>query len=120
MLQKMPEDVEYSELLDTVRFTLFVLCSTSNHNQSWWAESSTCCFELNDCTSTRHMQGLTFPAGSTGRMLYIAAFAVSGYASTAGRTNKPFNPLLGETYELVYPEKVHLSIHVYTTWKSKY
>ena len=51
-------------------------------------------------------QALTFPPGSVERMLYIAAFAVSGYASTAGRTNKPFNPLLGETYELVYPEKV--------------
>ena len=52
------------------------------------------------------MQALTFPPGSVERMVYIAAFAVSGYASTAGRTNKPFNPLLGETYELVYPEKV--------------
>ena len=52
------------------------------------------------------MQALTFAPDSTDRMLYIAAFAVSGYASTAGRTNKPFNPLLGETYELVYPEKV--------------
>lgn len=38
-------------------------------------------------------------------MLYVAAFAVSGYSSTAGRTSKPFNPLLGETYEIVHPEK---------------
>lgn len=38
-------------------------------------------------------------------MLYVAAFAVSGYSSTAGRTSKPFNPLLGETYELVHAEK---------------
>ena len=52
------------------------------------------------------LQALTYPPGSTDRMLYIAAFAVSGYASTAGRTNKPFNPLLGETYELVHTEKV--------------
>lgn len=35
----------------------------------------------------------------------MAAFAVSGYSSTAGRTSKPFNPLLGETYELIHPEK---------------
>ncbi|KXS17775.1 Oxysterol-binding protein [Gonapodya prolifera JEL478] len=40
------------------------------------------------------------------RILYVASFAVSGYASTllrAGR--KPFNPLLGETYELVRQDK---------------
>ena len=35
----------------------------------------------------------------------MAAFAVSVYCSTAGRTSKPFNPLLGETYELVHAEK---------------
>ncbi|XP_042953316.1 oxysterol-binding protein-related protein 2A-like isoform X3 [Carya illinoinensis] len=39
------------------------------------------------------------------RILNVAAFAVSGYASSEGRHCKPFNPLLGETYEAVYPEK---------------
>ncbi|CAL9766469.1 unnamed protein product [Musa acuminata subsp. burmannicoides] len=39
------------------------------------------------------------------RILNVAAFAVSGYASTEGRSCKPFNPLLGETYEAEYPEK---------------
>lgn len=39
------------------------------------------------------------------RILNIAAFAVSGYASTEGRQCKPFNPLLGETYEGDYPDK---------------
>ncbi|KAK1366760.1 hypothetical protein POM88_042321 [Heracleum sosnowskyi] len=39
------------------------------------------------------------------RILYVAAFAVSGYASTDGRHCKPFNPMLGETYEADYPEK---------------
>jgi oxysterol-binding protein 1 len=38
------------------------------------------------------------------RILYVAAFAVSGYASSDGRSCKPFNPLLGETYEADYPE----------------
>uniref|UniRef100_A0A0X3NGR4 PH domain-containing protein n=1 Tax=Schistocephalus solidus TaxID=70667 RepID=A0A0X3NGR4_SCHSO len=33
------------------------------------------------------------------RMAWIAAFSVSCYATTAFRTCKPFNPLLGETYE---------------------
>ncbi|XP_073290095.1 oxysterol-binding protein-related protein 1C [Primulina huaijiensis] len=39
------------------------------------------------------------------RILNLAAFAVSGYASTEGRNCKPFNPLLGETYEADYPDK---------------
>ncbi|XP_019184539.1 PREDICTED: oxysterol-binding protein-related protein 1C-like isoform X1 [Ipomoea nil] len=40
-----------------------------------------------------------------GRILKVAAFAASGYASTDGRHCKPFNPLLGETYEADYPDK---------------
>ncbi|XP_057993718.1 oxysterol-binding protein-related protein 2A isoform X5 [Hevea brasiliensis] len=39
------------------------------------------------------------------RILNVAAFAVSGYASSEGRHCKPFNPLLGETYEADYPDK---------------
>lgn len=39
------------------------------------------------------------------RALCVAAFAVSGYASTEGRTCKPFNPVLGETYEADFPDK---------------
>ncbi|VDM61803.1 unnamed protein product [Angiostrongylus costaricensis] len=33
------------------------------------------------------------------QMAYVAAYAVSNYSTTGNRTNKPFNPLLGETYE---------------------
>ncbi|XP_046740221.1 oxysterol-binding protein 1 isoform X2 [Diprion similis] len=33
------------------------------------------------------------------QMAYVAAFTVSSYSTTASRTGKPFNPLLGETYE---------------------
>ncbi|KAK7321066.1 hypothetical protein VNO77_31226 [Canavalia gladiata] len=39
------------------------------------------------------------------RILNVAAFAVSAYASTEGRICKPFNPLLGETYEADFPDK---------------
>uniref|UniRef100_A0A8D0HJT8 Oxysterol-binding protein n=1 Tax=Sphenodon punctatus TaxID=8508 RepID=A0A8D0HJT8_SPHPU len=40
------------------------------------------------------------------RLLYVAAFAVSAYASTYSRAgSKPFNPVLGETYECVRPDK---------------
>ncbi|XP_076349714.1 oxysterol-binding protein-related protein 1-like isoform X6 [Tachypleus tridentatus] len=35
------------------------------------------------------------------RIQYVAAFAVSALASNWERLGKPFNPLLGETYELV-------------------
>lgn len=43
--------------------------------------------------------------GSIDRLLLVAAFAVSSYSSSVGRIAKPFNPLLGETFELVCPEK---------------
>jgi oxysterol-binding protein 1 len=33
------------------------------------------------------------------RLAYVAAFAMSNYSSTEGRIAKPFNPMLGETYE---------------------
>ena len=35
------------------------------------------------------------------RLAYVACFGVSSYVSTQLRTMKPFNPLLGETFELV-------------------
>lgn len=44
-------------------------------------------------------------ADPTERMVYVAAFAAGGCASTIGRVAKPFNPLLGETYEYVRPDK---------------
>jgi hypothetical protein len=33
------------------------------------------------------------------QLAYVAAFTVSAYSTTATRANKPFNPLLGETFE---------------------
>ncbi|KAK6063733.1 oxysterol-binding protein [Seiridium cupressi] len=39
------------------------------------------------------------------RMLYVAAFTASEFASTIGRVAKPFNPMLGETFEYVRPDK---------------
>lgn len=35
------------------------------------------------------------------RIAYISAFAMSNYSSTIGRIAKPFNPMLGETFEYV-------------------
>lgn len=66
MLQRLCEELEYSELLDKAA-------------------------ELDDPYE---------------RMVQIAAFAVSSYASSYSRAgNKPFNPLLGETYECVREDK---------------
>uniref|UniRef100_A0A8C9R2Q1 Oxysterol-binding protein n=1 Tax=Scleropages formosus TaxID=113540 RepID=A0A8C9R2Q1_SCLFO len=40
------------------------------------------------------------------RMVIVAAFAVSGYSSTYYRAgSKPFNPILGETYECIREDK---------------
>ncbi|KAG0207709.1 Oxysterol-binding protein- protein 7 [Mortierella sp. GBA30] len=43
---------------------------------------------------------------SLDRLIYVAAFAVSGYSSSQWRAGrKPFNPLHGETFEYICPEK---------------
>ncbi|XP_069676380.1 oxysterol-binding protein-related protein 6-like isoform X2 [Periplaneta americana] len=66
MLQRMCEELEYSELLDKAA-------------------------EVDDPYE---------------RMVYIAAFAVSSYGSSYFRAgSKPFNPLLGETYECIREDK---------------
>uniref|UniRef100_A0A3P8ZQY9 Oxysterol-binding protein n=1 Tax=Esox lucius TaxID=8010 RepID=A0A3P8ZQY9_ESOLU len=60
LIQRLCEELEYSELLDT-----------ANNTQDPYQ-----------------------------RMVYIGAFAISGYATAHYRNRyKPFNPLLGETYE---------------------
>jgi hypothetical protein len=35
------------------------------------------------------------------RLAYVACFCLGGYSTNIHRTNKPFNPLLGETYEYI-------------------
>uniref|UniRef100_A0A452J0Z0 Oxysterol-binding protein-related protein 1 n=1 Tax=Gopherus agassizii TaxID=38772 RepID=A0A452J0Z0_9SAUR len=46
-------------------------------------------------------------SGTVERMQCVAAFAVSAVASQWERTGKPFNPLLGETYELVRHDEAY-------------
>uniref|UniRef100_A0AAQ4Q3F8 Oxysterol-binding protein n=1 Tax=Gasterosteus aculeatus aculeatus TaxID=481459 RepID=A0AAQ4Q3F8_GASAC len=65
-LQRLCEELEYSELLDT-----------ANHTRDPYQ-----------------------------RMVYVATFAITAYASTYHRAgSKPFNPVLGETYECDRPDK---------------
>lgn len=40
---------------------------------------------------------------SVNRLAYLAAFLAAGY-SCASRTKKPFNPILGETFEFISPD----------------
>ncbi|KAJ2155931.1 hypothetical protein GGF46_005516 [Coemansia sp. RSA 552] len=47
---------------------------------------------------------------SADRTLFVAGFAMSNYASTFGRIAKPFNPLLGETYEYVRRDKKYRAL----------
>lgn len=42
---------------------------------------------------------------STLRAVYVTAFAASEYSSTIDRIAKPFNPLLGETFEYARPDQ---------------
>ncbi|XP_038052477.1 oxysterol-binding protein-related protein 1-like [Patiria miniata] len=56
------------------------------------------------CEYTEHCQLLYKAAMSDDpveRMKYVATFAMAAGASNLDRLSKPFNPLLGETYELV-------------------
>ena len=46
------------------------------------------------------------------QLALVAAFSVSSYASTLIRTTKPFNPLLGETYELDREDEMGLRLIV--------
>ena len=38
------------------------------------------------------------------RMALVATWTLAGNMAIIGRTDKPFNPMLGETYELVTPK----------------
>lgn len=37
-------------------------------------------------------------------LAYVTAFSIAQYSSIEGRKQKPFNPVLGETYEFLTPE----------------
>ena len=60
MLQRLTEEMEYSDLLDKA------------------------------AASTNSLE----------EMCFVAAFTISSYSTTSVRTGKPFNPLLGETFEM--------------------
>ncbi|XP_062200612.1 oxysterol-binding protein-related protein 2A-like isoform X2 [Phragmites australis] len=108
---KLPEPVEkekgvslWSMIKDNVGKDLTRVCLPVYFNEP--LSSLQKCFEELEYS---HLLDHAYECGLRGngvmRILYVAAFAVSGYASTDSRPCKPFNPLLGETYEADYPEK---------------
>ena len=43
------------------------------------------------------------------RMCYVMGFAIGAYAGNIDRNKKPFNPILGETYELIHKDFTFVS-----------
>ncbi|KAJ8560821.1 hypothetical protein K7X08_022681 [Anisodus acutangulus] len=116
--KKLPEPLEkekgvglWSMIKDNIGKDLTKVCLPVFFNEP--LSSLQRCFEEFEYS---YLLDQAYEWGKTGnsimRILSVAAFAVSVYASTDGRMYKPFNPLLGETYEADYPDKgLHLSHH---------
>ncbi|THG16622.1 hypothetical protein TEA_025974 [Camellia sinensis var. sinensis] len=84
-------------------FTCF--CSDKAYASSCSATQNAQSFQAHNLHETQIFAKIeTVEGNSLMRILNIAAFAVSGYSCTEGRNCKPFNPLLGETYEAAYPD----------------
>lgn len=109
--KKLPDPVEkekgvslWSMIKDNIGKDLTKVCLPVYFNEP--ISSLQKCFEDLEYS---HLLDRAYEWGKLGnslmRILNVAAFAVSGYASTDGRNCKPFNPLLGETYEADYPDK---------------
>jgi hypothetical protein len=92
--------LQVSFTLKTIKFSLLLKLNEKN---SFNLNLKRLCEELEytDLLDTAH--NIQDPYD---RMIYVAAFVISGYSSSNYRTGaKNFNPLLGETYELVRPDK---------------
>ncbi|KAK4771373.1 hypothetical protein SAY87_031905 [Trapa incisa] len=109
--KKLPDPVEkekgvslWSMIKDSVGKDLTRVCLPVYFNEP--LSSLQKCFEDLEYS---HILDQAYKDGKAGnnilRALKVAAFAISGYASSKGRHCKPFNPLLGETYEADFPEK---------------
>ncbi|KAI9076679.1 hypothetical protein K1719_041444 [Acacia pycnantha] len=109
--KKLPDPVEkekgvslWSIIKDNVGKDLTRVCLPVYFNEPI-SSLQKCCEDL----EYSYLLDRAYEYGKSGnsllRALNVAAFAVSGYASSEGRHCKPFNPLLGETYEADYPEQ---------------
>ncbi|XP_050905075.1 oxysterol-binding protein-related protein 1C isoform X4 [Lathyrus oleraceus] len=109
--KKLPEPVEkekgvslWSLIKDNIGKDLTKVCLPVYFNEPL-SSLQKCCEEM----EYSYLLDRAYEWGRRGntllRILNVAAFAVSAYASTDGRICKPFNPLLGETYEADFPDK---------------
>ncbi|KAJ3032613.1 hypothetical protein HK097_005167, partial [Rhizophlyctis rosea] len=107
MLQRMCEDIEYIELLS---LAARVGCKGSlgagkdGDGKFRGVEPARRAAEFLGI-GLEALEGLEGEEASLVRVLFVGAYAMSNYSSTVGRCNKPFNPMLGETYELVREDK---------------
>ncbi|KAI8907712.1 Oxysterol-binding protein-domain-containing protein [Powellomyces hirtus] len=100
MLQRMCEDIEYVELLS--------LASAVGRGTEEKSTPPSQAAKLAASTLGLDIQRLSAMGdeeASLVRLMYVGAYAMSNYSSTLGRVQKPFNPVLGETYELVREDK---------------
>lgn len=90
-LQRLCEELEYSELLDTAS-------QTQDPYQRMVSEENFSC---------KHYPLFKMLSDAwCSVQVYVATFAISAYAFTYHRAgSKPFNPVLGETYECDRPDK---------------
>lgn len=104
-LQRLCEELEYSELLDIANQT-----HDPYQRMVSGVKNGLRCTPFFHDTSfhypvTTRMKCVVHPV-SFSFQVYVAAFAISAYASTYYRAgSKPFNPVLGETYECDRPDK---------------
>ncbi|KAF7834098.1 oxysterol-binding protein-related protein 1B-like [Senna tora] len=109
--KKLPDPVEkekgvslWSIIKDNIGKDLTNVCLPVYFNEPI-SSLQKCCEDL----EYSYLLDRAFACGQKGnsllRILHVAAFAVSGYACTEGRSCKPFNPLLGETYEADFADK---------------
>ncbi|KAJ3160844.1 hypothetical protein HDU86_008204 [Geranomyces michiganensis] len=100
MLQRMCEDIEYVELL-----SLASAVGRGSEPGSAPPSEAAKTAAANIGANLADLTALQDEEASLVRLAYVAAYAMSNYSSTLGRIQKPFNPVLGETYELVRDDK---------------
>ncbi|KAJ3140607.1 hypothetical protein HDU90_007909 [Geranomyces variabilis] len=100
MLQRMCEDIEYVELL-----SLASAVGRGVEEGSAQPSEAAKTAAANIGANLTELTTLHDEEASLVRLAYVAAYAMSNYSSTLGRIQKPFNPVLGETYELVRDDK---------------
>ncbi|KAJ3340219.1 hypothetical protein HDU93_007309 [Gonapodya sp. JEL0774] len=100
LLQRLSEDLEYTQLLAVAgRIGRRAGCAsrTTNRDPNDPAEKMASFLGL-DMAALERLDG---EEAQMLRVMLVAGFGMSSYSSTVQRVGKPFNPMLGETFEVV-------------------